>query len=161
MCACLTLSLLNKFLLAATVLSLVSISLTNCLRYIYYDSYFAGKKWRVPCCTRKICTTKRSRGLSLSLPHLIWLSHDCIHTHTHIYICMHCNGLDDHNLLYQKLIITPVKKELGLAFKGNQKMVVEALEVFIVCALLFVIPDTHMASLFLRNLKTLVGWAWL
>ncbi|KAK6127900.1 hypothetical protein DH2020_038329 [Rehmannia glutinosa] len=28
----------------------------------------------------------------------------------------------------EKLIITPVKKELGLAFKGNQKMVVEALE---------------------------------
>jgi len=28
----------------------------------------------------------------------------------------------------EKLVITPVKKELGLAFKGNQKMVVEALE---------------------------------
>ncbi|KAK6795650.1 hypothetical protein RDI58_009104 [Solanum bulbocastanum] len=28
----------------------------------------------------------------------------------------------------EKLIIVPVKKELGLAFKGNQKMVVEALE---------------------------------
>ncbi|WCJ26723.1 Glycine--tRNA ligase [Euphorbia peplus] len=28
----------------------------------------------------------------------------------------------------EKLIIAPVKKELGLAFKGNQKMVVEALE---------------------------------
>ncbi|KAL3633133.1 hypothetical protein CASFOL_026117 [Castilleja foliolosa] len=28
----------------------------------------------------------------------------------------------------QKLVITPVKKELGLAFKGSQKMVVEALE---------------------------------
>ncbi|XP_009780577.1 glycine--tRNA ligase, mitochondrial 1-like [Nicotiana tabacum] len=28
----------------------------------------------------------------------------------------------------EKLIITPAKKELGLAFKGNQKMVVEALE---------------------------------
>lgn len=60
---------------------------------------------------------------------------------------MHCNSLDDHNLLYQKLIITPVKKELGLAFKGNQKMVVEALEVFIVCALLFVIADTYILSL--------------
>lgn len=70
-----------------------------------------------------------------------------MHTHTHTYICMHCNSLDDHNLLYQKLIITPVKKELGLAFKGNQKMVVEALEVFIVCALLFVIADTHILSL--------------
>lgn len=32
-------------------------------------------------------------------------------------------------LYFQKLIITPAKKELGLAFKGNQKMVVEALEV--------------------------------
>jgi len=31
--------------------------------------------------------------------------------------------------LFQKLVITPVKKELGLAFKGNQRMVVEALEV--------------------------------
>lgn len=29
----------------------------------------------------------------------------------------------------QKLVIAPVKKELGLAFKGNQRMVVEALEV--------------------------------
>ena len=29
----------------------------------------------------------------------------------------------------QKLVIAPVKKELGLAFKGNQKNVVEALEV--------------------------------
>ncbi|KAJ9550120.1 hypothetical protein OSB04_014165 [Centaurea solstitialis] len=28
----------------------------------------------------------------------------------------------------EKLVITPVKKELGLAFKGSQKMVVEALE---------------------------------
>ncbi|RAL55026.1 hypothetical protein DM860_013722 [Cuscuta australis] len=28
----------------------------------------------------------------------------------------------------EKLVITPVKKELGLAFKGNQKMVAEALE---------------------------------
>ncbi|KAF5443637.1 hypothetical protein F2P56_036175 [Juglans regia] len=28
----------------------------------------------------------------------------------------------------EKLVINPVKKELGLAFKGNQKMVVEALE---------------------------------
>nr|XP_043628188.1 glycine--tRNA ligase, mitochondrial 1-like [Erigeron canadensis] len=28
----------------------------------------------------------------------------------------------------EKLVITPAKKELGLAFKGNQKMVVEALE---------------------------------
>jgi hypothetical protein len=27
------------------------------------------------------------------------------------------------------LVITPIKKELGLAFKGNQKNVVEALEV--------------------------------
>lgn len=32
-------------------------------------------------------------------------------------------------LLFQKLMITPMKKELGLAFKGSQKMVVEALEV--------------------------------
>lgn len=30
---------------------------------------------------------------------------------------------------FQKLVIAPVKKELGLSFKGNQKMVVEALEV--------------------------------
>ncbi|KAK6153826.1 hypothetical protein DH2020_013465 [Rehmannia glutinosa] len=29
---------------------------------------------------------------------------------------------------FTKLVIAPVKKELGLAFKGNQKMVVEALE---------------------------------
>ncbi|KAH9613362.1 hypothetical protein KSS87_004755 [Heliosperma pusillum] len=28
----------------------------------------------------------------------------------------------------EKVIVTPVKKELGLAFKGNQKMIVEALE---------------------------------
>ncbi|XP_047316899.1 glycine--tRNA ligase, mitochondrial 1-like [Impatiens glandulifera] len=28
----------------------------------------------------------------------------------------------------EKLVITPIKKELGLAFKGNQKMIVEALE---------------------------------
>jgi hypothetical protein len=33
------------------------------------------------------------------------------------------------NVGYQKLVIAPVKKELGLAFKGNQKKVVEALEV--------------------------------
>lgn len=32
-------------------------------------------------------------------------------------------------MYFQKLVITPVKKELGLAFKGSQKMVVEALEV--------------------------------
>lgn len=89
----------------------------------------------------------REVEVSLSFPHLIWLSHECTRAHTHIYICMHCNSLDDHNLLYQKLIITPVKKELGLAFKGNQKMVVEALEVFIVCTLLFVIADTHILSL--------------
>lgn len=31
--------------------------------------------------------------------------------------------------LFQKLVIVPVKKELGIAFKGNHKMVVEALEV--------------------------------
>jgi len=30
---------------------------------------------------------------------------------------------------FQKLVIVPVKKELGLALKGNQKDVVEALEV--------------------------------
>lgn len=29
----------------------------------------------------------------------------------------------------QKLVVVPSKKELGLAFKGNQKMVVQALEV--------------------------------
>jgi hypothetical protein len=33
------------------------------------------------------------------------------------------------NVGYQKLVIAPVKKELGLSFKGNQKKVVEALEV--------------------------------
>lgn len=33
------------------------------------------------------------------------------------------------SLLFQKLVINPVKKELGLAFKGNQKNVVEAMEV--------------------------------
>jgi len=32
---------------------------------------------------------------------------------------------------FQKVVITPVKKELGLAFKGSQKMVVEALEVMV------------------------------
>jgi hypothetical protein len=32
-------------------------------------------------------------------------------------------------VLLQKLVIVPSKKDLGLAFKGNQKMVVEALEV--------------------------------
>lgn len=32
--------------------------------------------------------------------------------------------------LLQKLVITPVKKELGLAFKSSQKQVVEALEVY-------------------------------
>lgn len=32
-------------------------------------------------------------------------------------------------VIHQKLVIAPVKKELGLAFKGNQKKVVEALEV--------------------------------
>lgn len=31
------------------------------------------------------------------------------------------------SFFFQKLVITPVKKDLGLAFKGNQKMVVEAL----------------------------------
>lgn len=31
--------------------------------------------------------------------------------------------------LLQKLVIVPSKKDLGLAFKGNQKMVLEALEV--------------------------------
>lgn len=34
-------------------------------------------------------------------------------------------------IFFQKVVITPVKKELGLAFKGNQKMVVEALEVIL------------------------------
>jgi hypothetical protein len=32
-------------------------------------------------------------------------------------------------LLLPKLVIVPSKKDLGLAFKGSQKMVVEALEV--------------------------------
>lgn len=32
---------------------------------------------------------------------------------------------------FQKVVITPIKKDLGLAFKGNQKMVVEALEVIV------------------------------
>jgi len=42
-----------------------------------------------------------------------------------------CSSLIDLicELLFQKLVITPIKKELGLAFKGSQKMVVEALEV--------------------------------
>lgn len=40
--------------------------------------------------------------------------------------------------LFQKLVITPVKKELGLAFKGNQRMVVEALEVIDVVVFLLV-----------------------
>ena len=31
--------------------------------------------------------------------------------------------------ILQKLVIVPSKKDLGLAFKGNQKMVLEALEV--------------------------------
>lgn len=34
-----------------------------------------------------------------------------------------------HEIKLQKLVIAPVKKELGLAFKGCQKNVVEALEV--------------------------------
>ena len=34
-----------------------------------------------------------------------------------------------HEIKLQKLVIAPVKKELGLAFKGSQKNVVEALEV--------------------------------
>jgi len=38
--------------------------------------------------------------------------------------------------LFQKLVINPVKKELGLAFKGNQKKVVEALEVICVVTIL-------------------------
>ena len=33
-------------------------------------------------------------------------------------------------------MITPVKKELGLAFKGNQKNVVESLEVELLTVLL-------------------------
>lgn len=37
--------------------------------------------------------------------------------------------LDSVSECFQKLVIAPVKKELGLAFKGNQKMVVESLEV--------------------------------
>lgn len=40
--------------------------------------------------------------------------------------------------VFQKLVIVPSKKELGLEFKGNQKMVVEALEVsvkFVNCPL--------------------------
>lgn len=40
----------------------------------------------------------------------------------------------------QKLVITPVKKELGLAFKGSQKNVVEALEVSLQIAFLWVLP---------------------
>jgi len=38
--------------------------------------------------------------------------------------------------LFQKLVINPIKKELGLAFKGNQKKVVEALEVICVVTIL-------------------------
>lgn len=34
-----------------------------------------------------------------------------------------------HASYIQKLVIAPVKKELGLAFKANQKNVTEALEV--------------------------------
>jgi len=52
--------------------------------------------------------------------------------------------------LFQKLVITPVKKELGLAFKGNQRMVVEALEVIdavILCACL-IVPWVFFKSCF-------------
>lgn len=42
--------------------------------------------------------------------------------------------------LLQKLVIAPVKKELGLAFKGSAKMVVEALEVLYYYYNLFVSP---------------------
>jgi len=38
-----------------------------------------------------------------------------------LYVCLYS--------LLQKLVIVPSKKDLGLAFKGNQKMVLEALEV--------------------------------
>ena len=50
--------------------------------------------------------------------------------------------------LYQRLVIVPVKKELGLAFKGNQKNVVEALEVVYngVCLLAF-------RSIFLKKIQ--------
>jgi hypothetical protein len=63
-----------------------------------------------------------------------------------------------HLLLLQKLVIVPSKKDLGLAFKGNQKMVVEALEVthLMLCLLfhlqvlsLFIEAETLSLTLFL------------
>ncbi|KAK3042482.1 hypothetical protein RJ639_000206 [Escallonia herrerae] len=48
------------------------------------------------------------------------------------YGWIECVGIADRSAYdlraHTKLVIAPVKKELGLAFKGNQKMVVEALE---------------------------------
>ncbi|KAL0380301.1 UNVERIFIED_CONTAM: Glycine--tRNA ligase, mitochondrial 1 [Sesamum angustifolium] len=48
------------------------------------------------------------------------------------YGWIECVGIADRSAYdlraHTKLVITPVKKELGLAFKGNQKKVVEALE---------------------------------
>ncbi|KAK4395434.1 Glycine--tRNA ligase, mitochondrial 1 [Sesamum angolense] len=48
------------------------------------------------------------------------------------YGWIECVGIADRSAYdlraHTKLVIAPVKKELGLAFKGNQRMVVEALE---------------------------------
>jgi hypothetical protein len=43
--------------------------------------------------------------------------------------CIFCYRQFIAGLFVQKLVITPAKRELGLAFKKNQKMIVEALEV--------------------------------
>lgn len=49
-------------------------------------------------------------------------------------------------MCFQKLVITPIKKELGLAFKGNQKMVVEALEVIYTISYVLVLLYVHASS---------------
>jgi hypothetical protein len=48
----------------------------------------------------------------------------------------------------QKLVIVPSKKDLGLAFKGSQKMVLEALEVTdLVLVFLYVAASFLMSPL--------------
>lgn len=52
---------------------------------------------------------------------------------------------------FQKLVVIPVKKELGLAFKGSQKNVVEALEVNLQLAFLLLLPFVVLCSEFLAR----------
>ena len=89
----------------------------------------SGKKWSSSCSPRKIFRTKGGGGNHTPCRHSIFLfSPNSVIPYISTAYGKPLQYLT-FNVGYQKLVIASVKKELGLAFKGNQKKVVEALEV--------------------------------